>query len=206
MPVTNSSTLKKRTNKPRSKDEAHYVDNKKFYQAFVDYHEKRDKALAEGREIPKLPNYIGECFMKIAEKFSHHVNFINYPYRQEMISDAIENCVMYAHVFNPKRGTNPFAYFSQVTWNAYIRRINRENKNKYVTYKSHQNQMISSGVDITSGSEEGSYKSSGHNQQDLYDNINSFIEDYERKAKEKRAEKKKRLAESKVSKAAKTKK
>jgi hypothetical protein len=194
MPVTNSSTLKKRTNKPRSKDDAHYVDNKKFYQAFVDYHEKRDKALAEGKISPRLPDYIGECFMKIAEKFSHHMNFINYPYRQEMISDAIENCVLYAHVFDPKRGKNPFAYFSQVTWNAYIRRINRENKNKYVTYKSHQNQMIMAGID-SSSSHGGDHQ---HHQQDLYDNINTFIEDYERKAKDKRAEKKKRLAASKA--------
>lgn len=205
MPVTNSSTLKKRTNKPRSKEDAHYVDNKKFYQSFVDYHIKRDKALAEGKISPKLPDYIGECFMKIAEKFSHHANFINYPYRQEMISDAIENCVQYAHTFNPEKGKNPFAYFSQVTWNAYIRRINRENKNKYVTYKSHQNQMIMTGVDTTHGGEDGS-SFRGGNTQDLYDNINAFIEDYERKARDKRAEKKKRLAIAKSEKTAKTKK
>lgn len=177
--------------------DSHYVDNKKFYQVFVEFHEKRDKALAEGKPSPKLPDFIGECFLKIADRFSHHANFINYPYREEMISDAIENCVLYAHDFDPKRGKNPFAYFSQITWNAYIRRINKENRNKYLTYKSHQNQLISSGVlySGSSGSEEGLVT------KDLYENINSFIEDYERKAKEKRSEKKKRLAALKREKA-----
>jgi hypothetical protein len=208
-PKETPSKLKKRAVKPRSRDDAHYVNNKQFLEAFIVYNEKYNKAKEENRPLPKLPNYIGECFMKIAEKFSHHANFVNYPYRDEMISDAIENCVMYAHDFDPKKGTNPFAYFTQVTWNAFIRRINKENKNKYITYKSHQNQLINNfglaegltgasagnnGQNSSNSSEESFHRS----QNELYDNINNFIEDYERRAKEKRIEKKKRLAASKV--------
>ena len=187
--------LKKRTNKPRSKDDAHYVDNKQFLQAFIIYHDKYLKAKEEGKLPPKLPDYIGVCFINIAERFSHHSSFVNYPYRDEMIADAIENCVMYAHDFDPKRGTNPFAYFTQVVWHAFIRRINKENKNKYITYKSHQMQSFYSGLsdgDVGSMSEEGS--STSHKPQELYDNITSYINDYEHKAKQKRIEKKKRLA------------
>jgi hypothetical protein len=187
--------LKKRTNKPRSKDDAHYVDNKEFLQAFIIYHEKYIKSKAEGKPTPKLPDYIGICFINIANRFSHHASFVNYPYRDEMIADAIENCVMYAHDFDPNRGTNPFAYFTQVVWHAFIRRINKENKNKYITYKSHQMQSIYSGLsdgEVGGISEDGS--STSHKPQDLYENITSYIDDYEQKAKQKRIEKKKRLS------------
>lgn len=199
------SKLKKRAVKPRSRDDAHYVNNRQFLEAFIVYHEKYNRAKDENKPLPKLPDYIGECFMKIAEKFSHHANFVNYPYRDEMISDAIENCVMYAHDFDPKKGTNPFAYFTQVTWNAFIRRINKENKNKYITYKSHQNQLINNfglaeGLTGSSANQQQSGNEESHlrTQSELYDNINNFIEDYERRAKEKRIEKKKRLAASKA--------
>lgn len=190
------------TKKPKSKDSAHYVNNKEMLNAFIEYHAKYQKAKEEGLPPPKLPDYIGRCFMKIAERFSHHASFVNYPYRDEMIADAIENCVMYAHDFDPSRGTNPFAYFTQVTWNAFIRRINKENKNKYITYKSHQMQSLYSGLSegghAGMTSEEGS--STTHPPQDLYDNITSYIDDYESKQKQKRIDKKKRLSAAKASK------
>lgn len=196
-----SNVKKIPTKKPKSKDSTHYVDNKKFYQAFVEYKLKYDNAKEKGLQAPRLPDYIGSCFMKIAERYSHHASFVNYPYRDEMIADAIENCVLYAHDFDPTRGTNPFAYFSQITWNAFIRRINKENKNKYITYKSHQMQSLYSGLsdsEMGSSSEEGS--STSIPTQDLYDNITSYIDDYEYKQKQKRIEKKKRLAISKADK------
>lgn len=195
MPKTSNIVLKKRVRKPRSKDDSHYVDNKEFLKAFIEYNAKYKAAKAEGKEPPRIPNYIGECFMKIEDKFSHHQSFIGYPYREEMIADAIENCIMYAHDFDPNRGTNPFAYFSQTVWNAFIRRINKENKNKYITYKSHQMQNIYSGqADMKEGSEENSLQSQG-----LYDNIASYIEDYEKKVREKKLLKKKRLKSKKKS-------
>jgi hypothetical protein len=196
-----SNVKKIPTKKPKSKDSTHYVDNKRFFLAFVEYKLKYDKAKEEGLTPPRLPDYIGSCFMKIAERYSHHASFVNYPYRDEMITDTIENCVLYAHDFDPTRGSNPFAYFSQITWNAFIRRINKENKNKYITYKSHQMQSLYSGLsesEVGSVSEEGS--STTIPSQDLYDNITSYIDDYEFKQKQKRIEKKKRLTAAKASK------
>ena len=79
----------------------HYVDNKMFLQAMKDWKEQCKEAEEMGEEIPRITNYIGECFLKIANGLSYKPNFINYTYRQEMISDGIENCLLYIHIFNP---------------------------------------------------------------------------------------------------------
>ena len=81
-------------------------------------------------EPPPIPDYAGECFLKIAEKLSHRPNFINYAFREEMVSDGIENCVMYANNFNPEKSQNPFAYFTQITYYAFLRRIAKEKKHQ----------------------------------------------------------------------------
>ena len=88
---------------------AHYVDNKMFLQAMKDWKEQCKEAEEMGEEIPRITNYIGECFLKIANGLSYKPNFINYTYRQEMISDGIENCLQYIHNFNPEKSNNPFA-------------------------------------------------------------------------------------------------
>ena len=80
------------------------------------------------KPVPIVSNYIGECFMKIANHLSYRPNFINYTYRDEMISDGIENCVQYSYNFNPEKSTNPFAYFTQIIYYAFVRRIQKENK------------------------------------------------------------------------------
>ena len=79
-------------------------------------------------EPPVIPDYAGECFLKIAEKLSHRPNFINYAFREEMVSDGIENCVMYANNFNPEKSQNPFAYFTQIIHYAFLRRIQKEKR------------------------------------------------------------------------------
>lgn len=177
--------------KPRSADSKHYVNNKEFHAAFVEYKKKIAEARAAGKPDPKLPDYIGLCFMKISEKLSHQFRFIKYGFRDEMISDAIENCVMYAHDYNPEKGSNPFAYFTQVAWHAFIRRINKENKNKYITYKSHQLQSIQNGGQMGSTDDDNPGQS-----QELYENITEYIDEYERKVKEKKLEKRKKMKES----------
>jgi len=189
MPIKNNvAHLKKRVRKPRSKDDTHYVDNKEFLDALTIYREQYLEAKKEGKPLPRIPNYIGSCFMKIAEKFSHHQSFVGYPFKEEMISDAIENCIMYAHDFDPERGKNPFAYFTQTVWHAFIRRINKENRNKYINYKSHQMQSL------LTGSERSSFGSdNGVQSKELYDNITAYIDDYERKIKEKKLKKKNSL-------------
>ena len=101
----------------------HYINNEDFLKALVDYKTACKLAKKEKRPPPAIPNYIGECFMKIAEGLSHKPNFINYTYRDEMISDGIENCLQYFDNFDPAKSKNPFAYFTQVIYFAFLRRI-----------------------------------------------------------------------------------
>ena len=114
----------------------HYVDNEKFLGVMTDYREKYLQAKDEEEELPIIPDYAGECFLKIAERLSHRPNFINYAFREEMVSDGIENCVMYASNFNPEKSTNPFAYFTQIIYFAFLRRIEKEKKQLYIKYKT----------------------------------------------------------------------
>ena len=114
----------------------HYVDNEKFLVVMADYREKYLQAKDDEEELPVIPDYAGECFLKIAERLSHRPNFINYAFREEMVSDGIENCVMYASNFNPEKSTNPFAYFTQIIYYAFLRRIEKEKKQLYIKYKT----------------------------------------------------------------------
>ena len=88
---------------------AHYIDNKEFHKAMIAWKELCKEAEEAGEEKPQVTNYIGECFLKIANGLSYRPNFINYTYRSEMVSDGIENCLQYIHNFNPEKSTNPFA-------------------------------------------------------------------------------------------------
>ena len=88
-----------------------------------------------GREKPPITEYIGECFLLIAERLSMRANFINYPFREEMVGDAIENCLMYASNFDPTKSKNPFSYFTQIIYYAFLRRIQKEKKQNYIKYR-----------------------------------------------------------------------
>ena len=113
----------------------HYVDNAKFLQAMKDWKEQCKEAEETGDETPRISDYIGECFLKIANGLSYRPNFINYTYRQEMISDGIENCLQYIKNFNPEKSKNPFAYFTQIIYYAFIRRIQKEKKQSHVKHR-----------------------------------------------------------------------
>ena len=126
--------LERKVNVARKKQ--HYVDNEKFLVVMADYREKYLQAKDDEEELPIIPDYAGECFLKIAERLSHRPNFINYAFREEMVSDGIENCVMYAGNFNPEKSTNPFAYFTQIIYFAFLRRIEKEKKQLYIKYKT----------------------------------------------------------------------
>ena len=110
------------------KKSEHYVNNKEFLAAMVEYKKLVNKAKREGKKDPRVPDYIGECFLKIANHLSYRPNFINYTYRDDMISDGIENCLQYLNNFNPDTSNNPFAYFTQIIYYAFIRRIQKEKK------------------------------------------------------------------------------
>jgi hypothetical protein len=113
----------------------HYVDNKKFLEAMTEYREKCFKAEENNKTKPDVTNYIGECFLKIANHLSYRPNFINYTFRDDMISDGIENCLQYMSNFNPEKSNNPFAYFTQIIYYAFIRRIQKEKKQMQIKSK-----------------------------------------------------------------------
>ena len=113
----------------------HYVNNKEFLQAIIDWKEKVKDAESAGEDIPPVTDYIGECFMKIAQHLSYRPNFINYSYKEEMIGDGIENCLQYVNNFNPEKSKNPFSYFTQIIYYAFIRRIQKEKKQTHVKNK-----------------------------------------------------------------------
>jgi len=106
----------------------HYVNNKEFLAAMVEYRKSVLEAKEKGVKKPPVTDYIGECFLKIANHLSYRPNFINYTFRDDMISDGIENCLQYLDNFNPETSNNPFAYFTQIIYYAFIRRIQKEKK------------------------------------------------------------------------------
>ena len=126
------------------KKSIHYVDNKVFLQAMIDWRDKCDIAESAGKQSPPVTNYIGECFLKIATHLSYRPNFINYTYRDEMISDGIENCLQYVKNFNPEKSKNPFAYFTQIIYYAFLRRIAKEKKQSHVKNKMIEREAYSS--------------------------------------------------------------
>jgi len=112
---------------PKKKSE-HYVNNKEFLEALIIYRSQVERAKQNGQPKPRITNYLGECFLKIATHLSYKPNFVNYMFRDDMISDGVENCVQYIHNFNPEKSTNPFAYFTQIIHYAFLRRIQKEKK------------------------------------------------------------------------------
>lgn len=160
---------------------SHYVDNEKFLKALVDYRKQIRLAKKNGEEKPRVSNYIGECFIKIAEHLSRAPNFNSYTFRDEMISDGIENCIQYVDNFNPAKSKNPFAYFTQIIYFAFVRRITKEKKQLYVKYKSAEQEGILGDNELMEDENGVKIK-----QFELYENISEFIESFEKKKEEKK--------------------
>lgn len=114
---------------------AHYVNNADFLKALVEYRAKKKEAEDCGDPKPIVSNYIGECILKIATHLSYKPNFINYSYRDDMILDGVENCIQYIDNFDPTKSNNPFAYFTQIIYYAFLRRIAKEKKQSYIKGK-----------------------------------------------------------------------
>lgn len=145
-----------------------YIDNKLFFNAMADYIKSVRKAKRLKTNKPKIPEYIGSCFMLIAENMSHKYNFLNYTFRDEMIMDAVENCVMYCDNFDYIKYKNPFAYFTQICYYAFIRRIQKEKKQLYVKYKSTEQAGLTD-----------EFEQLENKQYEQYDNISEFIQKFE---------------------------
>ena len=127
----------------------HYVNNQDFLKALTDY--RRDCILAKRRKqpAPPIPEFVGECFLQIATHLSYKPNFVNYTFREDMISDGIENCLVYIHNFNPKKSKNPFGYFTSFIFYAFVRRIQRERKHTYLRYKQIEQAVIEGDTQTT---------------------------------------------------------
>mgnify|MGYP001479045076 FL=1 len=135
------------------KKSIHYVNNAQFSQAVVDYVGKLEECRKEEIALPKVPDYIAQCFLRIAEGLSHKANFIRYTYREEMVMDAVENCLKAISNYNLEAATrtgkpNAFAYFTQITWFAFLRRITKEKKQQEIKMKYLTKSGIENFVDL----------------------------------------------------------
>ena len=173
----------------------HYVDNKQLYACIVEYRTGVLESRKNGTTKPKIPEYIGECVLLIANRLSTKPNFINYPFREEMVSDGIENCICYIDNFDPFKSDNPFAYFTQIIYFAFLRRIQKEKKQLYIKHKTLENSMIFNEL-ITQGGEDKDITSSlmDLTNDNMFDFIKSF-EDGLQEQKQKRKNSKKGLDE-----------
>ena len=175
-----------------SKKPIHYVSNIEFFAAVKAYKELYNEAKEAGLPVPKIPPYIGECLFKIATKLSYSPNFIGYSFRDEMIADGLENCVTYFHNFNPDKSSNPFSYFTQIIYFAFLRRIQKEKKQVYIKHKVYHNQMTEGGMH---SEHEGSGESHDVPEHEDTEYINDFVKIFESKMEAKKNAKKKKNAE-----------
>jgi len=181
----------------RVKNPDHYVDNKEFLQHMIKFKEDTQIARDIGESDPQIPDEIGEIFVRIASHLSYKSNFINYGFREDMISDGIENCIQYIHNFDPNKSKNPFAYFTQIIYYAFLRRIQKEKKQLYVRYKSLENTQILNSLDNNIEEDYNNITSLGVSK--LYDNMGEFIENYEESMEKKKQIKIKSSAKKKKS-------
>lgn len=162
-----------------------YIDNKTFYEAIKKYKETVNIATAEGNPKPILPNYLGECILLIANRLATKPNFINYSYKDEMIADGIENCIMYIDNFDPEKSTNPFAYFTQIIYFAFLRRIQKEKKHLYIKHQVFKQSAISDELyELQDGDEfDGGTVGSLYDNEKMSDFVKTFEENLEKKRK-----------------------
>lgn len=157
----------------------HYVSNSTLLQALIDFQKSVRRAKRNHEDRPILPDYIGECFLKIAERLARKPNFYSYTFRDEMILDAVENCLMYVDNFDPNKSSNPFSYFTQIIYYAFLRRIQREKKHLYIKYKMAEEMIITQ--EFRKFDDDGSPMSTGAGRGELYENIAEYIETFEKK-------------------------
>lgn len=154
---------------------SNYVDNKKLFRVLVEY---KKQCAAAPDNPPPIPEYVGECLLMIATRLSSKQNFASYTFRDEMIADAIENSILYMHNFDPTKSQNPFAYFTQITHYAFIRRIEREKKYVYTKYKYALHRAQQKDDHVQAEGESHQVKDASWTS---YENIHEFIRGYEEK-------------------------
>ena len=170
---------------------AHYVDNALFLEEMIEYKRQYYISKSNDEELPIISEYLGSVFLKIAQRLSFRPNFINYAFKNDMISDGIENCLHYIHNFNPDKSSNPFAYFTQIIYYAFIRRIQKEKKQLYIKYKSMQNYEISPEYVEYMNYDEDFKTTTDFKNSDFRVVVDEFVHNFEETKKKKAAVKKK---------------
>jgi len=173
------------------KSSEHYVDNQRFLAELKVFRTDCQLAKKRKRDAPRMPEYLGECFLKIATHLSYKPNFVNYTFREDMISDGVENCLVYVHNFDPAKSSNPFGYFTQIIYYAFIRRIQREKKHTYIKYKMIEQALIS-GHTADCPEHGGDLQVDSHML--AFDNVQDFINRYDDHASKRRARRRDSLA------------
>ncbi len=156
----------------------YYVNNRDFLEAIVAYKGKVARASLAGKDKPRVPNYIGDCFLKIATHLSYKPNFVNYMFREDMICDGIENCLQYIDNFNPEKSSNPFAYFTQIIYYAFLRRIQKEKrqleiKSKILEKSGYQEVMYTETYDGDMAGMNQSYSDMGSIKENIETRMNN---------------------------------
>ena len=159
-----------------TKARRNYVNNVEFLEAMVKYKKAVREAEDSGEELPRIPNYIGECLYQISNRLAYKPNFINYTYRDDMVADGLENAIMCINNFDPEKSSNPFAYFTQVIYFAFIRRIHKEKKQTYIRHKVLENSIL---TDTVFERGENSDFGSSSLSELSNDYMNNFVEKYE---------------------------
>lgn len=157
-----------------------YVNNADFLEALTNYRIACKEAEDSGDRVPQVPEYIGKCILLIAQRLATKPNFSGYSYKEEMISDGIENCLQYIHNFDPEKSSNPFAYFTQIIWFAFLRRIQKEKKQTYIKFKASQNMLTQSIIEDSNEMAIPTYEPPEY--------MSEFIEEFENKLKGKKDE------------------
>ena len=177
-----------------TKKNAHYIDNQKLLVELSEYSRQFKQAQKAGLERPQASNYIGECIQQIANRLSSVDNFANYPFREEMIGDAVENCIMYMHNFDPEKTSYAFSYLTKIIYWAFLRRIYKERKQlytKFIMTREAQLHNLGHSAQIDDDVHDGGLNIDNDTQQYM----DKFIADFENKLGE---IKKKRGTELKV--------
>jgi hypothetical protein len=189
------------TQKVKPKDKPHYVNNREFSLAVVEYVKSVTVAKGEDKEIPKVPNYVATCFLKISEGLSHKSNFIRYTYREEMVMDGVENCLKAINNYNIDAATrtgnpNAFAYFTQICYYAFLRRIAKEKKQQDLKFKYIETSGIEDFIHYDSQDASSRHEVERMFVDDLRDRIDK-IRTQDSKVKEFAAEEKEKIKENK---------
>jgi DNA-directed RNA polymerase specialized sigma24 family protein len=160
-----------------------YVNNGEFLIAIVDYKALCVEARTNGLAKPQIPNYIGDCILQISRRLASKPNFAGYSYKDEMISDGLENAIQALDNFDPNKSTNPFAYFTQIIWFAFLRRIEKEKKQLYIKHKVIEHSIV---TESAVGSDNSGDSLEMTNIEFANDYMNDFVRAYEKKIDEKK--------------------